>query len=187
MRTNYSGFALAVSMGLIVLLIGFLALSAAGLTSFGLEPIAEGMPAFLGTISDSVRALSVNNRSARPEKLATPEEADAIAAGDALFKNNCAQCHAVTDKIVGPALSGITKRRTLSWIVKWVHNSTKVIASGDGYAVKLYDEYGKQQMPAFPQLSDKEIRDIIAWMAFQEGKTAIMIDDRGLTDNTAAD
>ncbi|MGI4834587.1 MAG: hypothetical protein ACRYFK_14115 [Janthinobacterium lividum] len=35
MRTNYSGFALAVSMGLIVLLLGFLVLSAGGLVQLG--------------------------------------------------------------------------------------------------------------------------------------------------------
>ena len=46
MRTNYSGFALAVSMGLVVLLIGFLALSAGGLVQFGpaMEEVATGEP-----------------------------------------------------------------------------------------------------------------------------------------------
>ncbi|WP_232341601.1 cytochrome c3 family protein [Hymenobacter ginkgonis] len=96
-------------------------------------------------------------------------DAAAIAAGDALFKNNCAQCHAVNDKVVGPALAGISKRRTISWLIPWVHNSSKVIASGDEYAVKLFNDNGKQQMPAFPQLSDKEITSIIAWVTSQEG------------------
>ena len=96
-------------------------------------------------------------------------DAAAIAAGDALFKNNCAQCHAVNDKVVGPALGGITKRRSISWIIPWVHNSAKVIASGDDYAVKLYNDNGKQQMPAFPQLTDKDITSIIAWVTSQEG------------------
>lgn len=100
-------------------------------------------------------------------------DAAAIAAGDALFKNNCAQCHAVNDKVVGPALAGISKRRPISWIIPWIHNSSKVIASGDEYAVKLFNDYGKQQMPAFPQLSDKEITSIVAWVTSQEGgKTA---------------
>ena len=95
-------------------------------------------------------------------------DAAAIAAGDALFKNNCAQCHAVNDKVVGPALAGISKRRPISWLIPWIHNSSKVIASGDEYAVKLYNDNGKQQMPAFPQLSDKEITSIIAWVTSQE-------------------
>jgi mono/diheme cytochrome c family protein len=90
----------------------------------------------------------------------------AIAAGDALFKANCAQCHAVNEKVVGPALGGITKRRPISWLIPWVKNSAKVIASGDEYAVKLYNENGKQQMPSFG-LSDKEITSIISWVDSQ--------------------
>ncbi|MVN75051.1 c-type cytochrome [Hymenobacter sp. HMF4947] len=105
-------------------------------------------------------------------KPASPEEASAIAAGDALFKNNCAQCHAVNDKVVGPALAGITKRRPISWLLPWVKNSSKVIASGDEYAVKLFNDNGKQQMPSFPQLSDKDIKSIVAWVNSQEGSSA---------------
>ena len=49
-------------------------------------------------------------------------DAAAIAAGDALFKGNCAQCHAVNEQVVGPALGGITKRRPISWIIPWIKN-----------------------------------------------------------------
>ena len=99
-------------------------------------------------------------------------DAAAIAAGDALFKNNCTQCHAVNEKVVGPALAGILKRRNIGWLVPWVHNSSKVIAGGDPYAVKLYNDYGKQQMTSFPQLTDKDISNIMAWVTSQEGGAA---------------
>ena len=95
----------------------------------------------------------------------------ALAAGDALFKANCAQCHAVNEKVVGPALGGITKRRSISWLIPWIKNSAKVIASGDEYAVKLYNENGKQQMPSFG-LSDKEITSIIGWVEAQPAADA---------------
>ena len=98
-------------------------------------------------------------------------DAAAIAAGDALFKGNCAQCHAVNDKVVGPALAGIDKRRPISWLIPWVKNSSKVVASGDAYAVKLFNEYQKQQMPSF-SLSDKEITAIMAYVHSQEGAAA---------------
>ncbi|WP_241737937.1 c-type cytochrome [Hymenobacter polaris] len=103
---------------------------------------------------------------------ANPQEAAAIAAGDALFKSNCAQCHAVNEKVVGPALAGITKRRSINWIIPWVHNSAKVIASGDEYAVRLYGDYSKQQMPAFPNLTDQNIKNIVAFVSAQEGSSA---------------
>jgi len=102
---------------------------------------------------------------------ATTGDAAAIAAGDALFKGNCAQCHAVNDVVVGPALGGIAKRRPLSWIIPWVKNSSKVVASGDDYAVKLFNQYQKQQMPSF-QLSDAEITSIVSYITAEEGKIA---------------
>ncbi|SEJ54021.1 quinol:cytochrome c oxidoreductase pentaheme cytochrome subunit [Dyadobacter koreensis] len=87
------------------------------------------------------------------------------AKGEALFKNNCAQCHAVTDeKVVGPGLKGATTRNSIEWITKWVHNSQAMIASGDPYAVKIYNEYNKAQMTAFPNLSEDDIKGIFAYV-----------------------
>ena len=175
MRTNFAGFFLAVGIGLIVLLLGLGALSMAGLVSImPAEAFAaeEQMPAGEGpVVPKSPVAVATSS------KPASAAEASAIAAGDALFKGNCAQCHAVNEKVVGPALAGITKRRPTSWIVSWVQNSSKVIASGDEYGVKLFNDNGKQQMPSFG-LSKKEIEDIVAWVESQEG--AFMIDDSSL-------
>ncbi|QNH63261.1 c-type cytochrome [Hymenobacter sediminicola] len=111
--------------------------------------------------------------AATPATAAAPAagggDAAAIAAGDALFKGNCAQCHAINDVVVGPALAGITKRRPVSWLIPWIKNSSKVVASGDEYAVKIYNQYQKQQMPSF-QLSDTEINSILAYVTAEEGK-----------------
>jgi mono/diheme cytochrome c family protein len=162
MRTNPAAFALSLGMGLIILLIGFLALNVGGLVSLAPaneEVATQQIPAD----SSATSALAVAYLPT------SPEEAAAIAEGDVLFKNNCAQCHAVNDKVVGPALAGITKRRPISWLIPWVKNSSKVIATGDEYAVKLFNDNGKQQMPAFPQLSDKDIKSIVAWVTSQEG------------------
>ena len=93
-----------------------------------------------------------------------------VAAGDALFKGNCAQCHAVNEQVVGPALAGITKRRPMSWILPWVKNSSKMVASGDDYAVALFNKFNGQQMPSFA-LSDKEITAIGAYINSEEGRT----------------
>ncbi|RSK29621.1 cytochrome c [Hymenobacter metallilatus] len=95
-------------------------------------------------------------------------DAAAVAAGDALFKGNCAQCHAINEVVVGPALAGITKRRPMAWLIPWVKNSSKLVASGDEYAVKIFNQYQQQQMPSF-QLSDKEIQQIIFYVSSMEG------------------
>ncbi|TLU89866.1 c-type cytochrome [Dyadobacter sediminis] len=87
------------------------------------------------------------------------------AKGEALFKNNCAQCHAVTEeRVVGPGLKGASARHDFAWLSKWVRNSQAVIASGDPYAVKIYNEYAKAQMTSFPNLSDDDIKGIFAYV-----------------------
>jgi mono/diheme cytochrome c family protein len=169
MRTNPAAFALSLGMGLIVLLIGFLALSMGGLVNVAPaegEMAEQLMPACEGF---GYRGKGDSTAQTVAYVPASPAEAAALTEGDALFKNNCAQCHAVNDKVVGPALAGISKRRSIGWLIPWVKNSSKVIASGDEYAVKLFEDNGKQQMPAFPQLSDTEIKSIIAWVGSHEG------------------
>jgi mono/diheme cytochrome c family protein len=127
------------------------------------------------TAQDATSAATVSQQGVTPGGTAGAApatgggDAAAIQAGDALFKANCTQCHAVNEKVVGPALAGITKRRQIPWLIKWVKNPAKVIASGDEYAVKLFNDYGKQQMPSFA-LSDKEITSIMAWVTSQEGQ-----------------
>lgn len=93
----------------------------------------------------------------------SPEETQAIAAGESLFRGNCAQCHALNDVVVGPALGGVHQRRPEQWLISWVKNSSKLVASGDEYAVKIFNQYQKQQMPSFA-LSEEEIRQILAYL-----------------------
>lgn len=93
-------------------------------------------------------------------------QSSAVQAQDAakLFKANCASCHKPTDqKLVGPGLKGIRSR----WpeeakLIAWIKNSTAFLATGDAYANKLFEEYGKSVMPA-QNLSDAEILAIIDW------------------------
>ena len=91
--------------------------------------------------------------------------------GHALFVANCASCHKVDAKLVGPALAGVESRwPSRGKIHDWVHNSTKVIQSGDQYAVSLFNEYNKTQMTAFPQLADKDIDAILDYVKLEAGK-----------------
>ncbi len=88
-----------------------------------------------------------------------------VAKGETLYKNNCAQCHAVTaEVVVGPGLAGIEERRDYAWLKKWIQNPMGVIASGDKYAVELYEKYNKTQMTAFAAFGDDEIKSILAYV-----------------------
>ncbi len=94
---------------------------------------------------------------------AEPGSGDA-ANGKALFNSLCAACHKPYSKSIGPALNGVSDRRARSWIDSWIHNSAEMIASGDAEAVAIYEEYNKTAMPAFPQLTEAEIGDILAYV-----------------------
>jgi hypothetical protein len=48
---------------------------------------------------------------------------------------------------------------------KWIRNSAALISEGDAYAVKIWNEYNQTAMTAFPQLSDQDITNILAYTA----------------------
>ena len=58
---------------------------------------------------------------------------------------------------------------SIDWIKSFVKNSAGVIASGDDYAVKLYNEYNKTQMTAFP-LKDEDIMNVLAYIQAETEK-----------------
>lgn len=85
------------------------------------------------------------------------------AKGKELFNANCAACHKLDAKSTGPALRGVASKYEMSWIYKWVANSSDLIKSGDAAAVKVFEENNKAVMTAFPQLSTEDIDNIIAY------------------------
>jgi mono/diheme cytochrome c family protein len=102
-----------------------------------------------------------------------PKDPAAISAGEALFNANCKACHRVKAKLVGPALGGVEGRvPSIAWVLGWVRNSSKVIASGDDYAVKIYNEYNKSQMTAFSSYTDAQILSILAYVKAENDKVA---------------
>ena len=85
------------------------------------------------------------------------------AAGKALFNANCAACHKLDKPMTGPALRGVTERHDTKWLHSWIKDSQKMVKSGDAAAVKVFNENNKSVMTAFPQLSDADIDNILAY------------------------
>ena len=83
--------------------------------------------------------------------------------GKKLFKTNCASCHKLDKKLIGPALGGIMERRSEEWLILWIRDNAKLRASGDADANAIFDEYNGSVMQAFPQLSTEDIQNIIAY------------------------
>jgi mono/diheme cytochrome c family protein len=95
-------------------------------------------------------------------------------AGKALFNSNCASCHKLDKKMTGPALRNVEARLLedegldRDWLYKWIRNSSSLIKSGDDYANRIYLEYNKAAMTAYPQLTNVDIDNILAYTAQQK-------------------
>ncbi|MFY0602792.1 MAG: c-type cytochrome [Flavobacteriaceae bacterium] len=90
--------------------------------------------------------------------------------GRKLFKSLCASCHKLDKKLIGPALRGIEERRENDWLKKWIKNNAELRATGDRDAIAIYEEYKGSNMTAFPQLSDKQIDDILYYTTVGDPK-----------------
>ncbi|MBA10231.1 MAG: cytochrome C [Flavobacteriaceae bacterium] len=120
--------------------------------------------------------------------------------GKSLFNTNCAACHNLDKKMTGPALRGVEARLAndegldRNWLNSWIRNSSALIKSGDAYANKIYAEYNGAAMTAFPQFSDQDLSDILAYTAQEKAQPATVAaasgipsaqnaSDSGLTNN----
>lgn len=108
--------------------------------------------------------------AAQASDAAAETDGDPVA-GKTIFNQNCAACHALNRKMTGPALANVESRLAeeegldREWLYRWIKNSSGMIASGDSYANKIYNEYNQAAMNAFPTLSDADIDNILAYTA----------------------
>lgn len=105
------------------------------------------------------------------------------AKGKELFNANCAACHKLDKKMTGPALRGVLDRYDgdKEWLYKWIKNSGELVKSGDAQAVKIFEEFNQVPMTAFPQLSNEDIDNILAYTSEPkpEPATAVAVVDGG--------
>ncbi len=94
------------------------------------------------------------------------------AAGAAIFKQKCTACHGLEKAVVGPALKGIDTKYDEAFLLKWIKNAPAFIASGDAQAVKA-SEYSPVMMSSFIELSDDDIKNIIAYVKVGDPKPAV--------------
>jgi mono/diheme cytochrome c family protein len=92
--------------------------------------------------------------------------------GKKLFNANCAACHKLNKKAVGPALRGVTAKYEREWLYSWIKNSAAMIKAGDAQAVAIWEEYNRTAMNAFPQLSNADIDNILAYTDYVPPVTA---------------
>jgi mono/diheme cytochrome c family protein len=93
--------------------------------------------------------------------------------GKALFNANCAACHKLKKRAVGPALAGVSAKYDKEWLYSWIKNSTAMVKSGDAQAVAIYEEYNGSVMTSFPQLSNEDIDNILAYTDYTPPAAAV--------------
>ena len=103
-----------------------------------------------------------------PEPLPNDSLQMKIKTGQALFLANCANCHKTDADFTGPAMKRITERRPLSWIYNFTRNPSKMI-SIDSYSQRLFEKFKPTVMTAFPQLMNRDIYDILAYVETKGG------------------
>jgi mono/diheme cytochrome c family protein len=107
---------------------------------------------------------NMQNRGIGPiDNLNLSSDIDAAMAtrGEELFKNLCSACHKMDKKFVGPAVAGVTERRSPEWIMNMVLNPEKMIKE-DPIAKKLLIESNMAVM-ANQNLSEEEARAILEY------------------------
>lgn len=133
--------------------------------------LVDGMQLYKGEVEkNGINWVDPQPLPAKPDTSNTDSTAASTKAdpqnGKALFQQNCASCHNVHKQVTGPALKDAMTRwnNDTATLYSFVRNSSSVIASGHSYANNLFNQFGKQLMPAFPSLTTHDINDIFEYM-----------------------
>jgi cytochrome c2 len=104
-----------------------------------------------------------------------------------IFNSRCTACHTYGRGIkVGPDLKGVNERRKRDWLLKFIHASSSVIKSGDPTGRSLFAEFKQQRMPDWVDLSDKQINEILDYIAIG-GPDIRPLDERNAQTASTAD
>nr|MBS0037676.1 c-type cytochrome [Saprospiraceae bacterium] len=89
--------------------------------------------------------------------------------GRDLFRANCAACHNrnMVDDLTGPALGGVQERWSaypMDDLRYFIRNSQRMIQEGHPKAVEIWNEWEPAIMNNFPNLTDEQIDNILAYV-----------------------
>lgn len=84
-----------------------------------------------------------------------------VSEGETVFKAKCTACHKLSKKFIGPALKGITERRSPEWIMNMTLNPEEMIAK-DPIAKQLLFEANGAPM-ANQNITEEEARALLEY------------------------
>ncbi len=112
----------------------------------------------------STAMIDLNNKGVGPIKnikLPSSIDNDLAATGAEVFKLKCTACHKPTKKFIGPAPTGIMKRRSPEWIMNMILDPEGMVKN-DPIAKQLLIEYNGSPM-ANQSLTEEEARSILEY------------------------
>lgn len=89
--------------------------------------------------------------------------------GNDLFKANCAACHKLSKRAVGPALSGITKTEgypSEAYFYEFIRNQQELINRKDKHALASKATYGNSDFIHAFNFTDEEIAFVLDYISF---------------------
>jgi protein SCO1/2 len=97
------------------------------------------------------------------------DEAQAKKGKGLWMSRGCAACHSIgKGRMAGPDVAGVTDRREIAWLQKWLTNTTEMLAS-DPVAQELLKEAKGVKMPDL-KLKPEEADALIHFMAAETAK-----------------
>jgi mono/diheme cytochrome c family protein len=87
--------------------------------------------------------------------------------GKAVFETKCSACHKLDERYVGPALGGVTTRRTPEWVMNMILNPVEMTQK-DPVAQEMFGEFLIQM--TFQNVSQDEARQILEYFREVDSK-----------------
>jgi cytochrome c551/c552 len=78
-------------------------------------------------------------------------------------RNGCYACHGMGKVLAGPDLAGVTERRELGWLRRWLKETNAMLES-DPQAQAMLEQWRFVRMPQI-KLSDADVDALIHYMA----------------------
>ncbi len=151
--------------------ITFLTATALIFSSCGGDGKKKEIPAKVETKTETVKvevtkmdltAPTLDNKGIGPIKSVTLGAIDdkMVEKGKQVYKINCTACHKFKKRYIGPALKGVTERRSPEWIMNMILNADEMLKE-DPVAKALIAEYNAPM--AQQQISEEEARAILEY------------------------
>lgn len=125
-----------------------------------------------GSLAAGLLVLGAGRLAAQDSTASNCLQPDAAMAkrGQSLFSNRgCIGCHSIGGgKRSGPDLAGVTERRDLAWLRRWLKNPT-VMFDTDSTAKALLAQYNNTKMPNL-RLKDDEVEALLHYIAQESHK-----------------